>query len=326
MKVFLTGASSGLGWALAEEFARRAHAALPDFDAASASPSAAVSTPASPAAASSASSSAVPPIPPATSAAALSAAASARSHASDSGTVLGLVARRADLLEAFARAHPHVRVVPYVLDVTDSEALRLAAEDFIARFGLPDLVIANAGISQGSITGMGDLDAFARVMAVNYLGMVATFEPFVSRMRLARKGTLVGIASVAGVRGLPGAGAYSASKAAALRYLESLRVECRRAGVAVVTIAPGYIRTPMTDGNPYPMPFLMAPDAFARGAVTAMLAKRRFTVLPWPMRIVAMILHGMPRWLYDALFARAPHKPRKPRPPGPDAPGFPDAP
>lgn len=230
-----------------------------------------------------------------------------------------MVARRADLLDAFAQAHPHVHVVPYVLDVTDSEALRVAGEDFIARFGLPDLVIANAGISQGSITGMGDLDAFARVMAVNYLGMVATFEPFVSRMRLARKGTLVGIASVAGVRGLPGAGAYSASKAAAMRYLESLRVECRRAGVAVVTIAPGYIRTPMTDGNPYPMPFLMAPEDFARGAVTAMLAKRRFTVLPWPMRIVGMLLHGMPRWLYDVLFARAPHKPRKPRPPGPDA-------
>ncbi|WP_347555249.1 SDR family oxidoreductase [Robbsia sp. KACC 23696] len=305
MKVFLTGASSGLGWALAEEFARRAHAA-PIAPAVSRDPSAHASVSASPtaAAASSASSPsfATPSSPP---------------LRADATTVLALVARRADLLDAFAQAHPHVQVVPYVLDVTDTEALRNAADDFIARFGLPDLVIANAGISQGSITGMGDLDAFARVMAVNYLGMVATFEPFVSKMRLARKGTLVGIASVAGVRGLPGAGAYSASKAAALRYLESLRVECRRAGVAVVTIAPGYIRTPMTDGNPYPMPFLMAPDAFARGAVDAMLAKRRFTVLPWPMRLVAMILHVMPRWLYDALFARAPHKPRQPRPPAP---------
>ena len=307
MKVFLTGASSGLGWALAEEFARRAHTA----PIAAAAPAAPFSSPAN--------ESASAPLRPASVADAPSTAfpatPSSGRFGSATGTVLALVARRADLLDAFARTHPHVQVVPYVLDVTDTDALRHAAEDFLARFGLPDIVIANAGISQGSITGMGDLDAFARVMAVNYLGMVATFEPFVSKMRLARKGTLVGIASVAGVRGLPGAGAYSASKAAALRYLESLRVECRRAGVAVVTIAPGYIRTPMTDGNPYPMPFLMAPDAFARGAVDAMLAKRRFTVLPWPMRLVAMILHAMPRWLYDALFARAPHKPRQPHPP-----------
>ncbi|MCY0389068.1 SDR family oxidoreductase [Robbsia sp. Bb-Pol-6] len=249
MKVFLTGASSGLGWALAAEFARR-------------------------------------------------------------GATLGLVARRAELLERFARAHPAQTVVPYVLDVTDSVALAAAAADFTARHGRPDIVVANAGISAGSISGLGDLDVFRRVMDVNYLGMVATFEPFVGAMREARAGTLVGIASVAGVRGLPGAGAYSASKAAAIRYLESLRVELRSTGVAVVTLAPGYIRTPMTDHNPYRMPFLMEADAFATRAVDAMLARRRFTVLPWPMRGVSMLLHVLPRWLYDRAFARAPRKPR----------------
>lgn len=249
MKVFLTGASSGLGLALATAFARR-------------------------------------------------------------GATLGLLARRADLLDRFAVDHPHVTVSRYVADVTDTAALTAAANDFIARHGLPDIVIANAGISAGSVSGLGDLDVFRRVMDVNYLGMVATFEPFVEAMRTARSGTLVGIASVAGVRGLPGAGAYSASKAAAMRYLESLRVELRPSGVAVVTIAPGYIRTPMTDHNPYPMPFLMEADAFAERAVTAILAKRRFTVLPWQMRIVAMALHVLPRALYDLAFQRAPRKPR----------------
>ncbi|MGF7189997.1 NAD(P)-dependent dehydrogenase (short-subunit alcohol dehydrogenase family) [Robbsia andropogonis] len=306
MKVFLTGASSGLGWALAEEFARRARHHPPVSPSNAASHDGSASEYASPLAPDEGAQRAAQST--------RSPDATGATHAAvPDRTVLALVARRADLLDEFAHTHPHVQLVPYVLDVTDTEALRDAAEDFTTRFGLPDIVIANAGISQGSVTGMGDLDAFARVMAVNYLGMVATFEPFVSPMRLARSGTLVGIASVAGVRGLPGAGAYSASKAAALRYLESLRVECRRAGVAVVTIAPGYIRTPMTDGNPYPMPFLMAPDAFARGAVDAILKKRRFTVLPWPMRLVAMVLHILPRWLYDAAFARAPHKPRVPR-------------
>jgi NAD(P)-dependent dehydrogenase (short-subunit alcohol dehydrogenase family) len=249
MNVFLTGASSGLGRALASEFARR-------------------------------------------------------------GATLGLVARRAELLDGFIAEHPGTIVRPYILDVTDTSALATAAADFIAHHGVPDIVIANAGISAGSISGLGDVEVFRRVMEVNYLGMVATFEPFVAAMRGGRTGTLVGIASVAGVRGLPGAGAYSASKAAAMRYLESLRVELRPAGVAVVTIAPGYIRTPMTEHNPYPMPFLMDSDRFAQKAVDAILAKRRFTVLPWPMRLVAMVLHILPRALYDRFFERAPRKPR----------------
>lgn len=143
--------------------------------------------------------------------------------------------------------------------------------------------------------------------------MVATFEPFSAAMVAVRRGTLVGIASVADVRGLPGAGAYSASKAAALKYLEALRVEMRPAGVAVVTIAPGYIRTPMTDGNPYPMPFLMDPDRFAANAAAAIAAKKRFAIFPRPMRVVAALLHVLPRWLYDFAFERAPRKPRAAR-------------
>jgi len=129
-------------------------------------------------------------------------------------------------------------------------------------------------------------------------------------MEEARHGTLVGIASVAGVRGLPGSAAYSASKAAALAYLESLRVEMRPFGVAVVTIAPGYIRTPMTAHNPYPMPFLMDAERFAEKAAGAIARKVRFAVFPWPMRIVATLLGCLPRWLYDRLFENAPRKPR----------------
>jgi short-subunit dehydrogenase len=231
-------------------------------------------------------------------------------HAERGGIVLGLAARRAEALDAFVAAHPLATVAVYPLDVRDSAALSVAADDFLSRFGVPDVVIANAGISIGTLTGAGDLDAFRAVMDTNYLGMVATFEPFIGPMREQRHGTLVGIASVAGVRGLPGAGAYSASKAAALKYLESLRVELRPNGVAVVTLAPGYIRTPMTADNPYSMPFLMDADAFAARAVTAIEQRRRFAVFPWQMRIVAALLHLMPRALYDRLFERAPRKRR----------------
>jgi short-subunit dehydrogenase len=238
----------------------------------------------------------------------------ARRYARD-GATLGLVARRGGSLAALAdecrRAFPSCTIAAYALDVRDADGLAGAAARFIAEHGLPDIVIANAGISKGVITGHGDLDVFRQVMDVNCFGMAATFEPFAGPMAAARHGTLVGIASVAGVRGLPGSGAYSASKAAALAYLESLRVEMRPHGVAVVTIAPGYIRTPMTAHNPYPMPFLMDAERFADKAAQAIARKSRFAVFPWQMRIAAILLRALPRGLYDRVFEKAPRKPRQ---------------
>lgn len=228
----------------------------------------------------------------------------------EQGATLGLVARRGDLLSAFRERFPALEIAIYTLDVRDHAGLAAAARDFIAHVGCPDIVIANAGISAGSVTGRGDLDVFREVMDVNYLSMIATFEPFIAPMTEQRRGTLVGITSVAGVRGLPGAGAYSASKAAASRYLESLRLELRAAGVSVVTVAPGYVRTEMTARNDYPRPFIIEADVFARKAVRAIARRVRFVVIPWPMRIVSALLHVMPRWLYDLAFERAPRKKR----------------
>ncbi len=199
----------------------------------------------------------------------------------------------------------------YPLDVTDAAALAAAGADFIARAGVPDIVIANAGVSVGTLTEeAADLPAFRRVFDTNVMGMVHTFQPFVVAMRVAGRGRLVGIASVAGIRGLPGAGAYSASKAAAITYLESLRVELRGSGVKVVTLAPGYIATPMTEQNPYPMPFLMPVEQAANSMVAAIDRGDRFAVMPWQMGIVARLLRLLPRSLYDALAVRAGRKPR----------------
>ena len=226
------------------------------------------------------------------------------------GATLGLVARRADVLAQLTKQLP-VPCHCYPLDVTDTAALAHAAADFIARAGVPDIVVANAGISVGTLTQEAeDLQAFRRVLDTNVLGMVHTFHPFVGPMTAVRHGTLAGIASVAGIRGLPGAGAYSASKAAALAYLESLRVELRGSGIRVVTLAPGYIATPMTAKNPYPMPFLMPVDAAARSMVRHIGRGTRFAVMPWQMGIVAGLLKVLPRPLFDFLFARAGRKPR----------------
>ncbi|MES1981140.1 MAG: SDR family oxidoreductase [Pseudomonadota bacterium] len=231
-------------------------------------------------------------------------------HYLERGAVVGAFARRADLLQTLAAQFPD-QVYCYSLDVRDAAAVQQAARDFITHAGVPDIVIANAGVSTGTLTEFAeDIDAFQQVMDINVLGMVKTFQPFVTAMRAARRGTLVGIASVAGLRGLPGAGAYSASKAAAISYLESLRVELRGSAVKVVTLCPGYIRTPMTAINPYPMPFLLEPADAARRMARAIERQTAYAVIPWQMGLVGCVLKLLPRGLYDWLFARAPHKPR----------------
>jgi short-subunit dehydrogenase len=231
-------------------------------------------------------------------------------HYLERGAVVAALARRGVLLQALSSEFPG-RVHCYVLDVRDANALQMAADDFIAVAGVPDVVIANAGVSVGTLTEYAeDIAAFGQVMDINVLGMVKTFQPFVKAMLDARHGTLVGIASVAGFRGLPGAGAYSASKAAAISYLESLRVELHGSGVKVVTLCPGYIKTEMTSINPYPMPFILEADEAARRMVSFIDRQVAYAVIPWQMGLVGVLLKLMPRWLYDRAFSRAPYKPR----------------
>lgn len=233
-------------------------------------------------------------------------------HYAGRGANVGAFARRAGELERLVATCAAGCIVPYGGDVREAGALADAAADFIARFGAPDVVIANAGISRGTLTEHADdLPVFRAVFDTNVQGIVHTFHPFLAVMKAARRGTLAGIASVAGLRGLPGAGAYSASKAAAITYLESLRLELRGSGIAVVTICPGYIATPMTERNPYPMPFLLDADRAARLIARAIERRRRYCVLPWQMAIVGRVLRILPRPVYDAVFARAPRKPRR---------------
>lgn len=232
-------------------------------------------------------------------------------HYAEQGATLGLAARRQQALTDLLADLPGHHAA-YALDVSDAPALAAAAADFTARHGAPDIVIANAGVSVGTLSECPeDLTAFRRVMDTNVYGMAATFAPFIGPMAAAGGDRrLVGIASVAGIRGLPGAEAYSASKAAAIAYLESLRLEMAPKGIKVVTIAPGYIETPMTAINPYPMPFLLPAAEAARRFARAVAKGTSYTVIPWQMGVVAKVLRLLPNWLYDRLFTQAPRKPR----------------
>jgi short-subunit dehydrogenase len=224
------------------------------------------------------------------------------------GATLGLLARRKDQLEAL-QAELNCPCSIYPVDVRDANAIQQAAQDFMQRYGTPDIVIANAGVSAGTLTqNQQDNKTFEAILAINVLGIMNTFQPFIQPMQQQQSGQLVGIASIAGIRGLPGAGAYCASKAAAIAYLESLRVELADQHIAVTTIAPGYIKTAMTDVNQYPMPFLMDVDVAAAKFVKAIAAKRRFIVIPWQMGLLAKFMRLIPAFLWDFSLRHAPRK------------------
>lgn len=238
------------------------------------------------------------------------------------GALLGLVARRSEHLTQLVASLPNADWHrTYVLDVNDHAALATAAADFIAAVGGVEVVIANAGVSRGTLTEFAeDLPAFAHIVSTNVIAMSATFTPFVAVLKAQALGgnrdcRLVGIGSVAGIRGLPGAGAYSASKAAVISYCESLRVELKTSGVKVVTITPGYIDTPMTRVNTYPMPFLMSAEKFASRAAAAIDSGTGYRVIPWQMGLVAKLLRLLPDRIYDFAFMKAPHKARDASPP-----------
>jgi len=230
------------------------------------------------------------------------------------GYRLALVARRTEEVARWAAESgiEAARFAVYAADVRDVAAIVEAGRACIAAQGLPDVVIANAGISVGFDTAeAADLEVMRATFETNSLGMAATFHPFVAAMRARRSGTLVGIASVAGIRGVPGHGAYCSSKAAVTSYCESLRGELRPFGVKVVTIAPGYIDTPLTRGNRYAMPFLMSAPDFADRAWRAIESGASWRVIPWQMGVVAWLLRVMPNALFDRLLAGRPRKHRR---------------
>lgn len=230
------------------------------------------------------------------------------------GWHLALVARRTADLQQWAQTQglSPERFRIYGADVSVVESIVAAGRDCIAAQGLPDVVIANAGISVGIDSAIyEDLAVMQRVYATNNIGLAATFQPFIKAMTQRGSGTLVGVASVAGIRGLPGHAAYCSSKAAVISYCESLRGECRPFGVKVVTIAPGYIDTPLTRENRYRMPFLMSAQDFASKAFEAIGQGVGFRVIPWQMGWVARLLRLLPNVIFDRALVGRPRKHRQ---------------
>jgi short-subunit dehydrogenase len=229
------------------------------------------------------------------------------------GYSLALVARRVDDIQAWAQSQglASARYQIYGADVSNIDSIVTASQQCLQQQGVPDVVVANAGISVGMDTAVrADLDVMARTFATNNTGMAATFHAFITPMVQRGAGQLVGVASAAGIRGLPGHGAYCASKAAVIGYCESLRGELRPSGVKVVTICPGYIDTPLTQKNRYGMPFLMPAEVFADKAFDAIEAGTSYRVIPWQMGWVTKLLRVLPNAVFDRVLAGRPRKHR----------------
>jgi short-subunit dehydrogenase len=244
-KVLLTGASSGIGWALAERLA-------------------------------------------------------------EPGVAIGLVARRRERLDRLCGrlAGKSAQAFAYEADVRDAARMQQVIESFAAEAGGLTLVIANAGVSRSDNLEQGDAAGLSDLIATNVQGAINTLVPAVPHLIRGGGGQLVAVGSVAGFRGLPGKGAYCASKAALKTLLDGFRPALRRHGIHVTTICPGWVESEMTEDNPYPMPFLLKADRAAALIAGAIANRRRTYVFPWQMRLALPLLRLVPDFVLPGLASR----------------------
>lgn len=219
------------------------------------------------------------------------------------GWSLALLARRAELLDALA-AELRAKGTPAIAipcDVAEKDAVHAAVRRAESELGPVDLAVANAGMSIPSHATTFKIDDAEQTIRVNVLGMMYLFDAVIPAMIERRDGQFAGVASVAGLRGLPMAGPYSASKSAMQSFLESSRIELAPYGIAVTTINPGFVRTEMTKKNRFRMPFLMNADAAARLIANRLERRARVIEFPWPMSVVMRLARILPSAVYDRL-------------------------
>jgi len=222
------------------------------------------------------------------------------------GRRLGLVARRAERLEDMAtelRAQG-AEVVCYGVDVCDEAAMAQAVRGFVEDARGLVLVVANAGISRSDKLPDGLAGPGAEVIAVNVQGVMHTLLPAIPAMIQAGGGHLVTIGSVAGFRGLPGKGAYCASKAAVKTLMDAYRPILKPHGILVSTICPGWFHSELTENNPYPMPFIMDTGRAARKIARAIEGGRKTYIFPWQMHIATWLMRVVPDFMMPNVYAR----------------------
>ena len=223
------------------------------------------------------------------------------------GSEVALFARRREKLAALrdelTHARPDAQILVQEGDVTDREGVQRAVHQAEERMGDLDVVILNAGTGDSLFPDRFDAALVERITAVNYLGAIYGIEAALPRMLQRGAGTIVGVSSIVSVRGFPTAAPYCASKAALTSFLESLRGDLRGRGVKVITVSPGFVKTPLTDRNRFPMPFLQTPEEAARRIVAGIAVGKREVHFPRRLTVPMKLLRCVPGVVFDAFMA-----------------------
>lgn len=226
-------------------------------------------------------------------------AALARALVRDGSRVV-VVARRQAALDALV-AELGPSILPIAADVADPRRAEAVVEEGRARLGGLDMVIANAGIGYNKPGRELRVDHILDVLQLNVMGACATVTAAIPHMVAQGRGHIVGVSSLASMRGLPTSAAYCASKAALAVFLESLRVDLAPAGVAVTDVQPGFVDTPLTQKNKFKMPFLMTSDDAAERIVRGLAKRKAVIAFPWPTATAMRLAASLPRPMYDWL-------------------------
>ncbi len=222
------------------------------------------------------------------------------------GCKVGLVARRRDQLAELAdeihKAGGTAAFVP--ADVGDRAQVVTAIRDLAARLGAIDLLVANAGVGAPTTLEPFNVDAQEKMFRINVLGVIYSIDAVLPDMLARRHGHIAAVSSLAAYKGLPGESGYTASKAAVNTFMEGLRIQLRDRGIAVTTICPGFVATPMTEVNQFKMPFLLTAEEAAKQIVGALRRRKKVLDFPWQMALLMKLTAFLPDWV----MARSMHK------------------
>ena len=223
------------------------------------------------------------------------------------GWTVAISGRRAEKLAEVAKGNAAIR--PYQLDVTDREAIAATITSIVADLGRIDLLIFGAAAWQPMDVGDYDFDKFEKVVDTNYLGLLRIADPLLKQMESQGGGHFAVIASVAGYFGLPRSAAYSSTKAGIINLLETMRTELKPRGITVRMIAPGFVKSELTDKNDFPMPFLMETDDAAKRIVDGLTQSDRFEIafpkrMVWLMKTVRWLPYPVFFWLTSKMLPK----------------------
>ncbi len=217
---------------------------------------------------------------------------------------IAFAARRIDLLNELVneiKDQSSAELLPIKCDVSKKDEVESAYKQIIEKFGKIDVAILNAGYSVRMNVENYNSEFAESIFGANVFGIIYWVEQLLPHFIKRKDGMIVGVSSLADSKGYSKSGFYSASKAAATIYLEGLRAELRKYNVKVLTVRPGFVKTPMTDKNEFDMPLIMPPEKASKIIVSGIEKEKRMIQFPWPLVWATRLIRFVPKWLFEKL-------------------------